>query len=153
MKTAFEIEDIMGKKIITVQTMLDLEKCFPIIKELRPNLSMENYLFIYEQSHKNDGYELIAIEENEIVIAVMGYRILYDFVRGKHIYIDDLISTEQARSRGLGVELLLYAENVAKELNCNGLRLCTGLDNERGMKFYERNGWIQRAIAYTKKSP
>lgn len=141
----------MERKIVVARTKLDLERCFPIIKELRPNLSLNDYMSIYEQAHKDDGYEIVAIEEKDNILAVMGYRILHDFIRGKHIYIDDLVSTEKIRSKGLGAELLGYAEKVAKELSCNGLRLCTGLDNERGMKFYERNGWLQRAVAYTKK--
>lgn len=141
----------MEKKLITVQSKIDLERCFSIIKELRPSLTLSEYILIYEEAHRTNGYEIVAIEENGEILSVMGYRILYDFVRGKHIYIDDLVSTKEARSKGLGAELLFHAENVAKELCCKSLRLCTGLDNNRGMKFYERNGWIQRAIAYTKK--
>lgn len=139
------------RKIIIARSSLDLERCYSVMKELRPSLDINDYMLIYEQSHNNDGYEIIAIEENEKILAVMGYRILYDFVRGKHVYIDDLVSTENARSKGLGADLLSYAEKIARESNCKGLRLCTGLDNERGMSFYERNGWVQRAIAYTKK--
>jgi GNAT superfamily N-acetyltransferase len=139
------------RKIIIARTNLDLEKCYSVLKELRPHLSLVDYMSIYEQSHNHNGYEIIAIEENNKILAVMGYRIFYDFVRGKHVYIDDLVSTKNARSKGLGAELLNYAEKIAKESNCNSLRLCTGLDNERGMSFYERNGWVQKAIAYTKK--
>lgn len=129
----------------------DLERCFPVMKELRPHLSLEDYFSIYENAHKNDGYEIVAVEENNQILAVMGYRLLSDFVRGKHIYIDDLVSSESVRSQGLGAELLKYAENKARELNCKSLRLCTGIDNERGVKFYENNGWTKRAYAYTKK--
>lgn len=141
----------MKRKFVMARTKLDLERCFPVIKELRPNLTLSDYLSIYELSHENDDYEIVTIEEDGNVLAVMGYRILHDFVRGKHIYIDDLVSTEQARSKGLGAELLVYAERIAKEENCNSLRLCTGFENERGQKFYDRNGWVQKAIAYTKK--
>ena len=76
---------------------------------------------------------------------------MFDYVRGKHIYVDDLVSSEAVRSRGLGAELLKYAEVVAKEMNCNTLRLCAGIDNERGVKFYETNGWTKRAFALAKK--
>ena len=34
---------------------------------------------------------------------------------------------------------------------CKSLRLCTGIENERGVNFYERSGWTKRAFAYTKK--
>lgn len=141
----------MKKDLFVVRTKIELEKCFPVMKELRPHLNLTDYLSIYEQSHKSDGYEIVAVEEGGKVLAVMGYRILFDYVRGKHIYIDDLVSTEMARSKGLGAELLKYAEGVAKELDCKSLRLCTGIENERGVKFYEKNGWTKRAYAYTKK--
>lgn len=141
----------MGKQIFIVQTKAELERCFPIMKELRPHLSFEEYVSIYEQAHASDGYEIVAVEVQGQIIAVMGYRFLSDFVRGKHVYIDDLVSSEKLRSQGLGAELLTFAEEVAKTSGCKSLRLCTGIENERGIKFYDRNGWIKRAFAYTKK--
>lgn len=141
----------MEKRLFVVQTKADLEKCYPVLKELRPHLSFEDYISIYEQSHASDGYEIAAIEVKNQILAVMGYRFLSDFVRGKHVYVDDLVSTEKARSQGLGAELLKFAESVAEETGCKSLRLCTGIENERGVKFYDRNGWTKRAFAYAKK--
>lgn len=140
-------------KIFVAKNRSDLEKCYPVMKELRPHLHLDDYLSIYEAAHRADGFEIVAIEIDNKILAVMGYRILFDYVRGKHVYIDDLVSSESARSKGLGKELLRYAENVAKEQNCTTLRLCTGIDNEGGVKFYEQNGWAKRAFAYTKKCP
>ena len=91
------------------------------------------------------------MEENGEILAVMGYRFLSDFVRGKHIYIDDLVTAEKIRSKGLGAELLKFAEELAHTNGCKSLRLCTGVENERGVSFYERNGWVKRAFAFTKK--
>lgn len=141
------------KNLFVARTKDELEKCFPVMKELRPHLNIDDYISIYDKSHKSDGYEIVAIKINNNVVAVMGYRILFDYVRGKHIYIDDLVSTAAARSKGFGAELLSYAESVAKDLDCKTLRLCTGIENERGVKFYEKNGWTKRAFAYTKKLP
>lgn len=141
----------MTKRIFTAASAPDLERCFPIMKELRPHLSYEDFLSIYTDSHKNDGYEIVAIEENNQILAIMGYRFLSDYVRGRHIYIDDLVTTERIRSRGLGAELLKFAEDLANSSGCQSLRLCTGIENERGMKFYDRQGWTKRAFAYTKK--
>lgn len=141
----------MQKRIFTVTNKNDLERCYPVMKELRPHLSFEDYISIYEQAHASDGYEIVAIEDKEQILALMGYRFLSDFVRGKHIYVDDLVSTEKARSQGLGAELLKFAESVAEATECRSLRLCTGIENERGVQFYDRNGWTKRAFAYTKK--
>jgi hypothetical protein len=34
---------------------------------------------------------------------------------------------------------------------CDGLRLCTGIENESGKRFYEREGWTLKAVAFKKK--
>ncbi len=142
---------IMGKRVFTVSSRVDLERCYPLMKELRPHLSYEDYLTIYDDAHSTGGYEIVAIEENGEILAVMGYRFLSDFVRGKHLYIDDLVTAEKARSKGWGRELLRFAEELAYTNGCKSLRLCTGVENERGVSFYERNGWVKRAFAFTKK--
>lgn len=142
---------LMNKKIFTVKEMIDLKRCYPVMKELRPHLSFEDYVSIYQESHTADGYQIVAVEIDSQIVAVMGYRFLSDFVRGKHVYVDDLVSTEKARSQGIGAELLKIAEKIAEENGCQSLRLCTGIENERGIKFYDSNGWTKRAFAYTKK--
>jgi ribosomal protein S18 acetylase RimI-like enzyme len=141
----------MNKRIFTVKSYDDLERCYLTMKELRSNLSYTDYISIYEVAHKADGYEIVAIEEDNQILALMGYRFLSDYVRGKHVYIDDLVTSEKVRSKGFGAELLRYAEDISRSSGCSCLRLCTGIENELGMKFYERHGWIKRAFAYTKK--
>lgn len=136
---------------IHAKSRQDLERVYPIISELRKDLTQEEFFNIYEKAHSTDNYEIVAIENHGQILAVMGYRILFDFVHNKHFYIDDLVATENHRSRGLGAKLLEYAEELAKKLECKGLRLCTGVDNERGRKFYEKNGWQFRSVVYKKK--
>lgn len=138
--------------IKTAQDLSDLEKFFPLLKELRPLLSWDEFLNIYEAAHKKDQYELVGFFEGDLLVGLMGHRVLDDFVRGRHLYIDDLVTKESHRSTGLGKTMLEYAIEHAKEINCpGGLRLCTGLDNDRGIKFYEKNGWKARAYAFTFK--
>lgn len=81
----------------------------------------------------------------------MGYRVLCDFVHGRHLYIDDLVTDENIRSKGYGATLLKEAEKIAQENGCTNLRLCTGIDNDRGKTFYEKNNWNLRAVVYKKK--
>jgi GNAT superfamily N-acetyltransferase len=147
----------MKKRIFTLCTDNELARGFTVMQELRPHLSLTDYLDIYRHAHASDGYEIIAVEiqdHNDVqIVALMGYRILWDFVRGKHLYVDDLITTESVRSRGLGAELLSIAEQEAKRHGCASLRLCTGIENEGGVRFYERNGWRKRSFAYVKRCP
>ena len=141
----------MAQRIFKVSDQSELKECFSLMKELRPHLSLQEYLAIYEKARQESKYEILALEEDDQIVALMGYRFLTDFVRGRHLYIDDLVVSEKVRSRGWGAYLLKRAEEIAKDNNCKILRLCTGVENSRGMKFYESNAWVKRAYAYTKK--
>lgn len=138
-------------KTITVSNSQELELIFPVIRELRPHLDYAEFRKRLEGAQKG-GYRLIGVPSENGFQAAMGYRIIEDFVHGRHLYVDDLIVTEEARSTGLGAQLLQLAEQLAREEKCEGLRLCTGIENERGKKFYEREGWTLRAVAYKKKA-
>lgn len=141
----------MKKNLFLVQNPADLERCFPVICELRPHLNLQEFLDIYKNAHTKEAYDIIALELDGLIVGAMGYRITHDLVRGKHIYIDDLVITKNERSKRLAPELLQYAEKLAQDNGCKVLRLCAALENTRGMKFYESNGWSQRAVAYNKK--
>lgn len=138
-------------KIFPIKSPSDFVRGFAVLKELRQHLEFEEFIAIYEEAGKSNGYELVAAETNGEIVAVMGYRILWDFVRGKHIYVDDLVSTAAKRSQGLGEELLGYAEEVARAKGCTTLRLCAVIENERAIQFYDRLGWTKRSYAFTKK--
>ncbi len=81
----------------------------------------------------------------------MGFRTLFDFVHGKHLYVDDLVTAEKHRSKGIGATLLQWAETEATNTGCRGLRLCTGIQNDTAKRFYEREGWHLRAVAFKKQ--
>lgn len=128
----------------------DLEAAFVVLKELRTELEWNEFLEIYANARQRDDYQLVGVLEQTECVAVMGYRVLFDFVHGKHLYVDDLVTYPSCRSRGLGSKLLQFAETEAAKLGCRGLRLCTGESNQGGRKFYEREGWRMRSVAYKK---
>jgi GNAT superfamily N-acetyltransferase len=132
-------------------SLAELEIVFPVMKELRPLLTFEKFIALTHEAAKRDDYEIISAFDNNQCVGAMGFRILFDFVHGKHVYIDDLVITERCRSQGIGAKLLRYAEGVAREKNCDGLRLCTGIENKDGERFYKREGWALRSVAYKKK--
>ncbi len=138
-------------KFIKARDKSDLVRFYPVMKELRSELTYADYLGLYAQAHTADGYEITGLEIGQDIVALMGYRVLVDFVRGRHLYIDDLVSSSKERSKGYGAALLKHAEDLAKELDCKVLRLSAGIENEKGQKFYEREGWSLRAVVYTKK--
>lgn len=131
----------------------DLDRAFDVIKELRTHLDLEEFKRLVMLAHTADGYRLIGREDRGKLRAVLGYRILHDLVHGSHLYVDDLVTTKDERSKGHGAELLKSAEAEARRLGLSGLRLCTGIDNEDAKRFYEREGWQVRSVAFKKKVP
>jgi hypothetical protein len=83
----------MSKRVFVAKSTDELEHCYIVIQELRPHLSKKDFFVIYNEAHNKDGYEIVAIEENNIVVAVMGYRILAD---------DTFMWTTWSRAKPLG---------------------------------------------------
>ena len=123
---------------------------YQVLKELRKDLSPEKFAEIRAEAERMDGYTLIGAWHEGRLAGVMGYRFQHDFVRGKHLYIDDLVTTAEMRSMGVGAALLKHGEEIARENRCSVLRLCAVLENENGQRFYEREGWTRRAFAFQK---
>ena len=48
------------------------------------------------------GFQLAYLEEDKKVLAVAGYRIAKNLFLGKHLYIDDLVTSQKLRPRGYG---------------------------------------------------
>jgi ribosomal protein S18 acetylase RimI-like enzyme len=128
----------------------ELKFAYIILLELRPNLAWVDFLNIYKEAAARDEYQLVGLSIENKLVGVMGFRLLFDYVHGRHLYIDDLVITETCRNKGSGAHLLKYAENFAKTHQCKKIRLCTGVDNEKGKNFYQREGWEVRAIVFKK---
>lgn len=145
----------MGTEKVTIREINEeeLSQYLELMKELRPQLDAESFRSFYNTAKNQNKYSLHGLFMGSQCLALMGYRIMTDFVHGRHLYIDDLVVKKDYRSQGLGAQLLKFAENAAKEEQCTGLRLCTGVENQSGKKFYEKEGWNLRAVVYKKKLP
>ena len=137
-----QIREIEREEILSV---------LPLLKELRPQIDAKDFLFIFDKAKAADDFTFYGYYDGSECVGLMGVRFLYDYVHKFHLYIDDLVVTENKRSSGVGAELLKFAETLAKKKNCTGLRLCTGTENDSGKRFYEREHWNLRAVVYKKK--
>jgi GNAT superfamily N-acetyltransferase len=57
---------------------------------------------------------------------------------GRKLYVDDLVTAEEARSRGIGKFLLRDLEQRAKAAGCTLLDLDSGVQRHRAHRFYLR---------------
>ena len=131
----------------------DWPAAYALMPQLRPHLSEAGFTSRYREAHERDDYRLYGVFEDAQCVALMGIRRLVDFLHGPHLYIDDLVVADGARSRGLGAHLLAFAESLAAKQGGLGLRLCTGIDYQPARRFYDREGWKALAVAYKKGFP
>ena len=133
-----------------LRTPAERETALALLRELRVGLSSDDFRAMLDSAGPADGYTLLGALSGGRPVAVMGYRVLHDLVHGRHLYVDDLVVTASERGAGVGALLLREAEAIGRRLQCRGLRLCTGFENEGGRRFYEREGWVPRSIAFKK---
>jgi len=135
---------------LNIDNTQEVARAFPILVQLRPHLDLETYQRLIH-SMKTESYELWAFVEHDEIKGLMGMRVYTDFVRGAHLYVDDLVIDEKYRSQKIGAKLLAFAELEAKQRKIPSLRLACALSNTGGMKFYEREAWTKRSYNYVKK--
>lgn len=117
-----------------------IQKCFGVMKELRPHLVEDSFVGLVRDMEAQ-GFHLAYIESADAVIAVAGYRISVNLFMGKHLYVDDLITSESVRSKGFGEILIRWLKNLAVEENCTHLHLDSGTHRHQAHKFYFKQGF------------
>ena len=115
-------------KIQQASTKQDFIKCFEVMKELRPHHNLESFLTIMEEM-KKEGYRLIYLEDNALVVCVAGFRFTTTLYDGIIIDFDDFVTRADARNKGYASYVFDHLVSIAKErsiktihLNSNHLR-------------------------------
>jgi len=117
----------------------DFELAIPLLVDLRSSLTKAIFMARLSAAIKH-GYRVLgASQNNDDLVGVLGYRITRDICWGCTLYIDDLNVAPDARGSGIGKALLDAAKARAAELNCDHIRLCSGLTRTDAHRFYEAN--------------
>ena len=132
------------------QSDLEIESCFDVMSELRPNLKRNNFLETIRDVELQ-GFQLAYLEEDEQVIAVAGYRFAKNLFLGKHLYIDDLVASQKIRSRGHGNRLYMWLRDQALDAGCSYIHLDSRVDRREAHRFYFRQGLTISSFHFREK--
>jgi GNAT superfamily N-acetyltransferase len=116
-----------------------IARCHPVMAQLRPHVPLAGFV-TRVRAMQREGYRLAALEEDGTVRAVAGFRVHDMLAQGRHLYVDDLVTDEAARSRGHGAALLAWLEGVARAEGCGFLELDSGTHRHGAHRFYFREG-------------
>jgi GNAT superfamily N-acetyltransferase len=118
----------------------EIESCFDVMSELRTRLRQGDFLKTVRHM-ETEGYRLAYIEEQGKVVSVAGYRIYTNLFMGKHLYVDDLVTSETVRSKGYGEKMVKWLREEARKEGCNVFHLDSGTQRGAAHKFYFRQGF------------
>lgn len=128
----------------------EIEKCFDVISELRTDLKRDEFLETIRHMEQQ-GFHLAYLEEQEQVVAVAGYRISVNLFLGKHLYVDDLVTSERARSRGYGEIMYRWLRSQAREAGCGYIHLDSAVHRGEAHRFYFRQGLTISSFHFREK--
>jgi GNAT superfamily N-acetyltransferase len=96
------------------------------------------------------GGRMCVATDGERVVGVAVYRISENTFAGVNMYVDDLVTDERERSRGVGHALMTHLEQLARDAGCDNLRLDSGTHRQQAHKFYFREGMVITSFSFTK---
>ena len=127
--------------VVSAKTDAHIRDCWTVLAQLRPHLKKRDFVSLVRQQFA-EGYRLAFIRRKQKVQAVAGFRVRHSLSAGRFCYVDDLVTTEQARSQGLGRELLDWLCALARAEGCHRLELDSGVQRFAAHRFYLRHGMI-----------
>ena len=122
----------------------DLSAALQLIRELAIYEHAEHEVVNTVERMEKDGfgpnpiYGFIVAEEDGVIVGMSMYYYRYSTWKGKRLYLEDLIVTEQKRGSGIGKLLFDRTIEIGKETACTGM-MWQVLDwNEPAINFYKK---------------
>jgi len=128
----------------------EIAATFPVMRQLRAHLEEDGYVERVRRM-REDGYRLAAVVDEGRVRCVAGFRVQEFFYCGRHLYVDDLVTDGDGRSRGYGKAMLDWLEELAQEDGCEQLHLDSGVRRREAHRFYFREGMGISSFHFSKE--
>jgi GNAT superfamily N-acetyltransferase len=125
-----------------------LAAAFPVLQQLRLNLTAESFAQIYREGHPQ-GLRFTLANRQGACVGVAGWRIIATTVAGRKLHVDDLVTADAHRSTGVGRALLADLLQRAAAAGCTLLDLDSGVQRFGAHRFYLRERMALTAHHFT----
>ena len=91
----------------------------------------------------DENYHIIVAEEDGLITSSCVYVIIPNLTHNQQSYaiVENVITDENYRKRGLATKCLNYARDIAIREGCYKLMLLTGAKDKNTLHFYEQAGY------------
>ncbi len=98
---------------------------------------------VWNQIMSDRNHHIIVAEENGRLVSSCVCVIIPNLTRGQRPYafIENVITDQDFRGKGLATACLQFAKEIAKRENCYKMMLLTGSKQESTLRFYEQAGY------------
>ena len=127
----------MSDAIRVAESDAEIDACFPVMSLLRPQLERAEFVGLV-RNMASQGYCLAYLTADDRIQAVVGYRIIDMLRTGRMLEVDDLISADDARSKGYGKQLLDWCYDLARHNGCSVVELDSAVHRADAHRFYFR---------------
>ena len=153
--TAAYLEDVRDLLVELEEYILTMDK--DNLDQLHPQYRNKMAILDLEEVKNNEGKCYLAVENDKAVGLIMGHVRTYD----EYDYLDykcprsgvvsELIVSKNARSMGIGKQLMQKIETYFKSIGCEYIFIDVFAYNENAIKFYEKLGFHTRGLIDIKK--
>lgn len=139
-----------------VETDDEILACYSVLSELRPHVPREGFVERIRNLQKTERYQLAYATKAEsqeqgkegsaaaagaaAVVAVGGFALMDNLAFGKLLYVHDLVTSSEHRSRGYGSAMLDWLKGYAAQNYCRSVQLDSKTHRKDAHRFYEREG-------------
>lgn len=127
-------------------TQQDLNGLLTLYMQLHDNPMPENtpeLQNLWQQILNDKNHRIIIAEEDGKIVSSCVCVIIPNLTHNQQPYafVENVITDENYRKKGLATACLNYAKEIAQKENCYKLMLLTGSKKENTLNFYEQAGY------------
>ncbi|MEO7674631.1 MAG: GNAT family N-acetyltransferase [Pyrinomonadaceae bacterium] len=113
----------------------EIQNCYEVMAELRPNISPDEFLGRVKRQWDNSDYRIAYLRDGRVK-AVGGIRVAEWLAGGKYLEIEDLVAKESDRSKGYGGMLFDWIVDLAGKEDCTQIKLVSNVKRFDAHRFY-----------------
>src|SRR5690606_2487602 len=92
----------MATDFSIVDTRDGIVATWPVMRQLRPHLAVDEYVALVERLQEEHGFRLAQMRVDGDIVAVAGLRFGEWLPRGRYLEIEDFVTSDSCRSQGHG---------------------------------------------------
>ncbi|MBZ5508004.1 MAG: GNAT family N-acetyltransferase [Acidobacteriia bacterium] len=129
----------------------DIRLTYPVMSQLRTHVLEHEYVDRVKRQSQTGRYQIAALFDDGQIGCVAGYRISECLAWGKIMYVDDLVSDQNGRSKSYGKQMLAWLVDEARTNGCQEFHLDSGVQRHAAHRFYTRERMDITCFHFAKK--